>query len=341
MNGQGRQQFPAPVFPPPPREEDLPEQRRNMTTDLPNYAYRTMYDNQYPGGQPPPPPKAGSHSNSSNRSHRSAHGAPRGRHEDERFGRPLEDGHYQSERRTRTRDRRPRRRPTSSYDSDRSYDSRESRHYRDDRRRRGEMRSRSRRRSHERDKRDQEVQKNQQQNKQQQQGQEEEKKTGFAKIEEYITPFNVGILMGCMDLIGGSISLYMTNKRFSKKALAKGPAPGEPGSSSGGKDSGDKTGGADEKQANDGANKGRGSRGKRGARSTGSARNREREGDLYRERDPYSRRDSSASDSTGTSYWSLSDTRRYRHMPERLEYDDRGRPKSAGARALMRGHAGR
>ncbi|PIA94799.1 hypothetical protein CB0940_08195 [Cercospora beticola] len=344
MNGQGRQQNPAPVFPPPPREDDHPEQREKMTTGLPNYAYRAMYDNQYPGGYPPPPPKAGSHSNSTNRSQRSAHGAARGRIEDDRFGRPLDDGHYHSERRTRTRDRHSRRRPTSSYDSDRSYDSRESRHHRDDRRRRGDMRSRSRRRSLERDRRDQEVQKNQQQNQQQHQGQEAEKKTGFAKIEEYITPFNVGILMGCMDLIGGSISLYMTNKRFSKKALAKGPAPGEPGSSSGGKDSGDKTGGADKKQDNSGGSKAGSSRSKasssrsKRARSTGSARNRGREGDLHRERDPYSRRDSSDSDSTGTSYWSRSDTRRYRHMPERLEYDDRGRPKSADARAMMRGH---
>ncbi|KAI5362451.1 hypothetical protein Slin15195_G061070 [Septoria linicola] len=339
MNGQGRQQYPAPSFPPPPTEEQPRGHHPNMTTGLPNYAYRAMYDNQYTNQTlPPPPPKAGSHSHDSNRSQRSAHGSTRGRPEEERFGRRhLEDGQYESERRTRTNDRRRSRRPTSSYDSE-SYDSRDTRHRRSDRRR-GEPRSRSRRRSLERDKRNQEVQKQQQQQKQQQPA--EEKKTGFAKIEDYITPFNVGILMGCMDLIGGSISLYMTNKRFSKKALAKGPAPGEPGASSGGGESGGQDGGADKKQARS-HSRVEGRPHHRSSSRTGSQRNRKREGKLHDERDPYSRRDDSEedSDSTGSSYWSRSD-RRYRHMPERLEYDDRGRPLSGTARAAMRGAARR
>ena len=327
MNGQGRQQYSAPTFPPPPTGEHAPGQaRERMTTGLPDYAYRAMYDNQEANQYPPPP----SHSHSSARSRRSAHGAYGSRYGDDHgFGtRRLEDGHYESERRTRTSDRRPRRRPASSYDSsDRSYDSRETRHHRDDRRRGGELRSRSSRRDHENDKRDQEVQK------QQQQQQQEQKKTGFEKFEEYITPFNVGILMGCMDLIGGTISLYMTNKRFSKKALAKGPAPGEPGASSSGGGDDKKKGSADKQQDKNGSSSSKVSS-SRGSRSTRSTRSR---GRSERSRRDYSSDSSSTSSSSGSSYWSNSDTRRYRHMPERLEYDSRGRVISGAARAAHRG----
>lgn len=245
MSGPGRQRYSAPpvaYFPPPPTGENAPDQGRKMTTGLPNYAYRAMYDNNPDSNLYPSAGRAGSHSNSSQRSRQSAYGSTRGRHEDERYGnRRIEDGHYPSDRRTGPSDRRSRRGRSSSYDSsERSYDSRDRRSYTnhrrrgddDNRRRRSRSRrrrnSRSRSRSRDTDRREQAVQKKPQQQ-QQQGGNTEEKKSGMAKLEEYVTPFNVGILMGCMDLIGGSISLYMTNKRFSKKALAKGPAPGEPG----------------------------------------------------------------------------------------------------------------
>lgn len=320
-----------------------------MTTGLPNYAYRAMYDNNPDSNPYPSAGRAGSHSNSSQRSRQSAYGSTRGRYEDERYGnRRIEDGHYSSDRRNRPNDRRPRRGRSSSYDSsERSYDSRGGRSYtsqrrRDDdgRRRRSRSRrrrdSRSRSRSRDTDRRDQAVQKKQQQ--QQQGNNNEEKKSGLAKLEEYVTPFNVGILMGCMDLIGGSISLYMTNKRFSKKALAKGPAPGEPGASSGG---GDKSGSADNKRQDNrhgsshrsggggGSSRSGGGGSRVSRRSAATGRSRSSRGRRGRRNSPSSSSSSSSSGASSTSYWSRSDTRRFRHMPERLEYDSRGRVSSS------------
>ncbi|EME83845.1 uncharacterized protein MYCFIDRAFT_172915 [Pseudocercospora fijiensis CIRAD86] len=188
-----------------------PSRQREQQEDMGDYRpiYTNSYQNPYETYPQAPvyKPDSNSHSNGSNRSRHSqrnsVHGTTKGRLDDDRLAVP---DYMHSERHRSNRERRGRS-SRASHDSDDSYH---------DRRRR-DHRSRSRRR--ERDKESNNSGQKQQEQ-QQDQEQEKEKKTGLAKFDEYITPFNVGILLGCFDLIGGGLSLYMTKKRFGKKAQA-------------------------------------------------------------------------------------------------------------------------
>lgn len=271
--------------------------------------YKHIYTNSYQNPYPPPPipHRADSTSNDSNRTQGSClHGdydATHHRIADERLARgEVTPGQFLSERRMRTRERVPRR-PVSYYDSDHSFDSRDSRC--SDERDRRRHRSRSRRRDKD-GTASARRQTQQKQGHQQSQQKQPEKKTGFAAIEEYITPFNVGILLGCFDLIGGGLSLYMTHKRFGKKAQAAGGG-GEPGVGGG---SGDKGKDDDHKSASGGGSE-------RSGRESRKSRSRRRCGD-----DAHVKRGSESPH--GGSH--DSNDRKFRDMPQRLEYDDRGRP---------------
>ncbi|EME78975.1 uncharacterized protein MYCFIDRAFT_198870 [Pseudocercospora fijiensis CIRAD86] len=56
------------------------------------------------------------------------------------------------------------------------------------------------------------------QSNQQQSGQ---KKTLKTHVVEQLTPFNVGVFCACSTLVGGALSIYMTNYWFGKKATEK------------------------------------------------------------------------------------------------------------------------
>ncbi|KXS98888.1 hypothetical protein AC578_10842 [Pseudocercospora eumusae] len=293
--------------------KNQPSKQREQQQDMGDYRpiYTNSYQNPYETYPKPPFHRPDSNSNGSNRSRHSqrhsVHGTTKGRLDDDRLAAP---DHMHSERRESTRERHGR-------SSRVSHDSEDSYH---DRRRR-DHRSRGRRR--EKDKESNNGgQKQQEQQQQQGEEQEEEKKTGLAKLEEYITPFNVGILLGCFDLIGGGLSLYMTNKRFGKKAQAAQAAQnGGGGQKQGGANGGGGGGSQKQLDSKDGGSNGSSSR------SSGRSRGRSRRDDRSSRKGS---RSSSEESYDSRDYRDYKDRDR-RKEPHRLEYDrasGRSLPKS-------------
>ncbi|KXT17485.1 hypothetical protein AC579_3214 [Pseudocercospora musae] len=283
--------------------KNQPSKQREQQEGMGDYRpiYTNSYQNPYETYPKPLFYRPDSNSNGSNRSphsqRHSVHGTTKGRLDDDRLA---AHDYMHSERPKSNRERRGR-------SSRASHDSEDSHH---DRRRR-DHRSRSRRR--EKDKESNNGGQKQQEQQQQGQEQEGEKKTGLAKFEEYITPFNVGILLGCFDLIGGGLSLYMTNKRFGKKAQAAQAAQNGGGGQKGGGANGGGGGGSQKQQdSKDGGSNGSSSRSSGRSRRGRSRRDdrSSRKGSRSSSEESYDSRD----------YRDYEDRDR-RREPHRLEYD--------------------
>lgn len=198
-SGQNRQQYS-----PPPFHKIQHDTRKPSIQDMsgvPLHAFRPIYDNNWQLPQSPPKSIGG----------QSPPDTTRSRLEDERLVRPngrLPQRHHHPGNKERPRVTRFKERsPSLGYDSDESHE----------RRRRSRKKRRSRTgRSHNGSRAGNQTQPPPPQ-------QVSQQKTG---LETIITPLRLGILLGCFDIIGGSLSVWMTRKRFGQAAAQQAAAAG-------------------------------------------------------------------------------------------------------------------
>lgn len=182
-----RQYSPPPFHTIPQENRHIPQPDPPTMNGVPLHAFRPMYDNNWQS--PPSPPRS----------------STRSRLADEQLVRPHvrlpPENRYAGDK-DRPRVKYRRRSRSSSYDSDSSYETR--------------RRSRTRPPTHGgRSDRGSKAGNQLQVAPPAPPAPPESPKTG---LEAFITPLRLGILLGCFDIIGGSLSVWMTRKRFGKAA---------------------------------------------------------------------------------------------------------------------------